>query len=89
MEFVQYPLVYKQDWSFNMVLGKLLNTFFVFAILTVLGMLMTYIAKIRHKLSLLVSENLNLLNKMHEGLVILTEETQKLRFANSPAINLI
>lgn len=72
-----------------MVTGKILNTLFVFAILTVLGMLMTYIAQIRNKLNLLVSENLSLFNKVHEGLVVLTSDTQKLRFANLPAINLI
>ena len=73
----------------GMVLGKLMNGFFCFTILTILNMLLMYIAQIRSKLAQLIFENLNLLDGMHEGLIVLSESDKELQLASRPAIRLI
>ena len=90
-QFSQYPLLYNEEWSMGMVLGKLMNGFFCFTILTILNMLLMYIAQIRSKLAQLIFENLNLLDGMHEGLIVLSAESddKELQLASRPAIRLI
>ena len=36
----------------------------------------------------LMKENLNLLNKMHEGLIVLSEKDDSLQVVNKPALSL-
>ena len=54
-----------------------------------MGMLITYIVRIRGKMSFLFFENINLLNKMNEGLIVIDESDRSLKFANVPAVQLI
>ena len=86
MQFVQVPYLYNEEWSGGLVLANLLNTFFCFTILTVFNMLLTYIAVIRSKLAQLIVENLNLLDRMHEGLIVMSETKKELQLASKPAI---
>ena len=51
-------------------------------------MLLTYIAQIRGKTAYLVIENLNLLDKMHEGLIVVSKSDLSLKFASRPAVRL-
>ena len=78
MQFSQFPFLHNEEWSFSMIFGKLFNAFFCFAILTILSMLVTYIAMIRGKMNKLIVENLNLLDKMHEGLIVLSESDKSI-----------
>ena len=73
MMFGQFPIMYNEIWSFSMVFAKILNALFCFTILTIISMLVTYIAMLRSKMNQLMKENLNLLDKMHEGLVVLSQ----------------
>jgi hypothetical protein len=52
-------------------------------------MLLTYVVHIRGKLQTLLGENLNLLNGMHEGLLMLSFKERSLRFASTPAARLL
>ena len=52
-------------------------------------MTISYIVRIRGKMGYLMIQNLKLLNKMHEGLIVVEESDMDLKFANTPAINLI
>ena len=72
-----------------MIVGNFLNTFFCFSILAILSMTVTYIAQIRGKLTQLVKENLDLLDKMHEGLIVILEKDKSLQFASQPAVRLL
>ena len=56
---------------------------------TVLSMTITYIAQIRGKMNELMIENLNLFNKMNEGLIVVSEKDKSLKFASQPAIRLL
>ena len=51
-------------------------------------MLLTYIAQIRGRMAYLVVENLNLLDKMHEGLIVVSKADLTLKFASKPAVRL-
>ena len=53
------------------------------------SMAVTYIAVIRGKNNHLIEENLKLLDKMHEGLIVVTEDEHHIKFANSPARRLL
>ena len=43
---------------------------------------------IKGQMSELMKENLNLLNKMHEGLIVLSEKDDSLQVVNKPALSL-
>ena len=68
------------------VLYSLVPTLVVFVILNIFGIMLVYIAQIRGRLVQLLNENLKLLNKMHEGLMIISEKDLCLQFASKPAI---
>ncbi len=55
------------------VIGKLLNAGFAFCLITIYGMVLTYIAQIKSELVELMDENICLFDKMHEGVAIVTE----------------
>ena len=40
-------------------------------------------------MSLLIIENLKLLDKMHEGLIVVSEKDRKLQFSSRPASQLL
>ena len=44
-----------------------------------------YMTSIHAKVNQLMRENNNLLNKMNEGLLVVSEKYDKLQFANQPA----
>ena len=77
------------NWSFGRFSTNLQIIVICFVFVTTLSMLITYIVRIRAKMSYLMVQNLNLLNKMHEGLIVLEESNMNLQFASSPAVNLI
>ena len=69
--------------------SKILNSLFLFGITTVMSMTITYIAQIRSQINKLVIENSNLFNKMHEGLVVVSEKDKSIKYASKPAIRLL
>ena len=89
IQLVPHPLVYSEDIKVGLVIGKLLNSIVLFGIVAIAGMVVTYIAQIRGKMSQLLNENLNLLNKMHEGIVVVSEKDRSLQFASLPAVRLL
>ena len=72
-----------------MISGKLMDIFMCFVIMNVLNIFLMYIVQIRSKLSQLIYENLNLLDKMHEGLIVLSRSDRELKLASRPAVRLI
>ena len=72
-----------------MISGKLMDIFMCFVMLNVLNIFLMYIVQIRSKLSQLIYENLNLLDKMHEGLIVLSRSDIELKLASRPAVRLM
>lgn len=56
---------------------------------TILCLLLVYIAQIRAQLVRLLNENQKLLNKMNEGLIVVSEKDLSLKFASKPAISVL
>ena len=62
----------------------------LFAFLTHITIVLTYIVRVRTHVVLLMEENLSLLNKMHEGLIVVSESNKNfIRFASNPAKRLL
>ena len=89
VEFVQFPIMYQEEWSVFMVIRKLIYTSFTLLFLLCMGMLVVYITQIRAKLSMLLHGNLSLFDKMHEGLIVLARKDKSLKFASEPAVRLL
>ena len=91
IEYVCIPLTFdlENQWTLGrqFAILNIFTTSFIF--ITTISMLLAYVARIRGKLSYLVIENMNLLNKMHEGLIVLSESDLNLQFASLPAVRLI
>ena len=78
IEFFTFRLLYEDVWTLTVISEKILNCVVIFIYCTMLGMIVTYVAQIRGKMSTLMIENLNLLNKMHEGLIVIAEEDRSI-----------
>ena len=72
-----------------MIAGKLLTTLYTFLVLVVMMMLVTYVTRLRVKMSRVMSEHLNLFDGMEEGLIVLAENDQNIQFATKPAIHIL
>jgi hypothetical protein len=79
----------KNDSVAVSVFQALLQPIWTIIVLTIMGVMITYIVQIRARLEKLVDENLNLLNRMHEGLIMLSGKDRKLFFASTPAATLL
>jgi len=77
-ELFQSHFIYDQEYTTFTVLMCFVCPLTVFICLTVSGMLFTYIVLIRGRMGQLFVENLNLLDGMHEGLVVLSIEDKSL-----------
>ena len=78
IQFCPHPIIHNEKINLVFVIGKLLNSLFLFQMCSIFSMLVTYIVQIRGKMSQLFLENLNLLNKMHEGIIVVSEKDQSL-----------
>ena len=91
IEYINIPLIYdlENQWTFGRQAAIINILFTLFVFLTTVSMLIAYIARIRGKLKYQAIENVNLLNRMHEGLIVLSESDLSLKFANLPAVQQI
>ena len=77
IQFGSNPLVNDEYWSESIGL-KMTYTIALFVVLTLISMVVNYIAQLKGKMNKLIVENLNLLDKMHEGLIVISESDQSL-----------
>jgi len=90
--YVAVPNLYMIEeghWKLGRQFAVLTQTMFCFSVLTTMSMLITYVVRIRGKMGYLFFENINLLNKMNEGLIVVDESDRSLKFANIPAVQLM
>ena len=59
------------------------------ALMVLLATLVTYVAVLRGNLANLMSENIKLLDKMNEGIIVLSPLQLKPVFASKPAIKIL
>ena len=71
------PLHYigTQEFSYEIVAWAIASSVALSLAMLLIAMLATYVTIIRSRLNMLMTENLKLLNKMNEGLVLVNEQT--------------
>ena len=89
LTLVILPFVFKDQYLIKEVLGRFIDAFILFLICMLFALVVCYIKLIRGQMNLLMIENLNLLNKMNEGLIVVAEEDQSLKVVNKPAKSLL
>jgi len=77
------------NWAIGRQLAMLQLILIIFSFLSIFSMIITYIAQNRGKMNFLIIENINLLDKMHEGLVLVDEQDMDLKFATIPAVTIL
>ena len=83
------PFVFNVDITVALVIENICVSMLMFVTSTLLSMMLTYIAQIRGGMVKLMAENLNLLDRMHEGLIVISEKDYSLQFASRPAVELL
>ena len=76
------PITYVNHSGMSAAYGKVSNLVQCILLLVIISLTITYIARIRFRLTRLMQENLNLLDKMHEGLIVVAEDDFCLEFAS-------
>lgn len=89
IQIIPFPIVYNIGVDMSMILASLVATLLLFMVNCMFGMLVTYVVQLKGKMSQLMIENLKLLDKMHEGLIVISEKDRRLQFASKPAISII
>ena len=69
--FPLMAVIYKQEITVAVVATKLMYVVFVFALTSLISMVLLYISELHHKMKTSNVENVKLLDGMHEGLLIL------------------
>ena len=67
------------------VQNGIFNAFFAAAVLIVISMAITYIAQLKGRITKLMLENTNLLNRINEGLIVLPQDRIYPTFTNKSA----
>ena len=72
------PYVFNVDITVALVFENLFACIVTLVTTTLLSMILTYIAQIRGRMVKLIAENLNLLDRMNEGLIVISAEDYSL-----------
>ena len=86
---IQKPLVFDQEFTVGFVLGQLIHSVLAIFYMCMVSMIITYIGQIRGKTERLMEENISLFDRMHEGLIVISEKDLSLQFASRPAVALL
>ena len=81
--------MFDDEININFIGQRIIELLIITTVLCLFSMAVTYIAIIRGKNNQLIEENLKLLDKMHEGLIVVTEKDLAIKFANKPARRLL
>ena len=81
--------MFDDEINIDFIGQRIIELLIITTVLCLFSMAVTYIAIIRGKNNQLIEENLKLLDKMHEGLIVVTEKDLAIKFANKPARRLL
>ena len=82
-------LMFNEELTVAKAIAKFFGCLALFMGFTAISMLINYIVLIRGKMEILIEENLNLLDNMNEGIIVVSEKDRKLQFASKPAVCLL
>ena len=83
--FVILPLIFKKTLTFGAILSKLSLSIALFLICLSLSVILRYTSDLHSRMKASNSENIRLLDGMHEGLLILDKAKKGIMFFNRPA----
>lgn len=89
INMILHPYIYNYKMSALAIALRIPISFTVFLFCTMFSMAVTFIVKIQGKMSNLIVENLKLLDRMHEGLIVINKNDLSLKFASRPAIRVL
>lgn len=72
-----------------MIAAQILNALVAAIMMIIVSMLVTYIAVLKGRLAKLMHENVGLMNKMNEGLMVLSQDELVPTFASLPAVRVL
>ena len=87
--FIVLPKMYNDDIDAKFIGARIIDLLIVTVCIVLFNMMFTYVAIIRGKNNQLFDQNIKLLDKMHEGLIVVTEKDVEIKFANKPARHLL
>lgn len=79
----------KQELTIEMLIAKILNALIATIMMIIISMLVTYIAVLKGRLAKLMHENVGLMDKMNEGLMVLSKDELVPTFASLPAVRVL
>ena len=86
-------MAYARPLTHNVIIMYVFLTFMILVVATMMNMIYRYIGDVNRKLHSAYESNVNLLNGMHEGLLILSQSTpnkpSEFLYCNRSAQNLI
>lgn len=87
--FVLMPVIYKQEVTVTSIGMGLFSVTAIFIVNSMLSLAMLYISQMHSRMKSTNIENAKLLDGMHEGLLIVSQSSNKPMFCNNPAYKLL
>ena len=84
-KFVVQTIVYRDPLTKSKIFTELASLLFLYVVITVMTFLFLYVRDLHGKMGKLIVENIKLLNRMHEGILIISKKDNSVVFANKPA----
>ena len=69
-------LYYDKQLTIFSICFKICLSMAMLALFSIYAMIATYISQIHHKMNMLMAENLNLLDQMNEGLIVISKQSR-------------
>ena len=83
--FIINPIIFYQTLTFGTIISKVSLTVALFALCMTLAIMLEYIGGLHRRMKIKNTENVRLLDGMHEGLLIVSKTQKDIMFCNKPA----
>ena len=83
--FLTLPIIFKHPLTFGAATTKTSFCALLFVISMIIAGLILYVSKLHGRMNVTITENMRLLDGMHEGLLIVSKEEKGIMFCNRPA----
>ena len=87
--FIILPVIFNKTLTFGAIVSKVSLMFGLFAICMTLAIMLEYISGLHRRMKITNTENMRLLDGMHEGLLVVSKKDKDLLFCNKPAQKLL
>jgi len=81
-ELIIFHQTRNQEYTVVSVFSTVFNTVVCFFVMANLASMIVYMARLKHNLAMLVTEDVKLFDKMHEGIIVVEKGDLSLKFAS-------